>query len=505
MAQTGASSAIPFCAVGCHSERPYLYKPSIIDPRLGNPLVAIGDEEGAIRLLDSEKGANPRFSKAFLSFRPHTNAVLDLCFSPDDLLLATASGDQSSRVIDMPTQQPIFGMAAHTSSVKQVRFQSGHCKVIATSSRDGSVLIWDLRCRGYDGPVQDLRARLSSTENDGSSDRHGGFRMRMARPTDAIHKGHIDTAGQNSRGGLRHSKSTVSPDAPYATENQNRRGDISITCLSFLQHGREHLLLTGSEADATVKLWDLRQRHSNRRGRCSPVSSTKAPESHGSHRAFGLTSMALSGDGGRLYTACRDNTIYTYSTPHLMLGHAPELSTPSSRPNRVANSDKEGLGPIYGFRHPKFHAATFFVKCALRPAVQDNSELLAAGSSDGCAVVFPTNEKYLSREVFNENPPLPRSRSTLFRTDSNSSLFTRLNDTIPIYQKGTALIRGHSREVTGVNWTSQGELITVGDDLTARCWREGSHARDLRLGGETEGRRWRCGWAEAEPNWDDDE
>lgn len=90
--------------------------------------------------------------------------------------------------------------------------------------------------------------------------------------------------------------------------------------------------------------------------------------------------------------------------------------------------------------------------------------------------------------------------------DSGTGLSSRLNDTIPIYEWGTALIRGHNREVTDMTWTPNGDLVTVGDDLTVRCWREdGVDARNLRQGGEAGGRRWKCGWAEADGDWDEDE
>jgi WD40 repeat protein len=72
-----------------------------------NSLVAVGDEEGGIRLLDSAKDDKSGFSKAYLTFRPHMNAIMDLEFSSDDMLLATASGDQTAQVIDMATQKPI--------------------------------------------------------------------------------------------------------------------------------------------------------------------------------------------------------------------------------------------------------------------------------------------------------------------------------------------------------------------------------------------------------------
>lgn len=409
----------------------------------------------------------------------------------------------------MPSQKAIYGMAGHTSSVKQVCFQPGSPSVIVTSSRDGSVFVWDLRCKGYDGPVRDLKLLLGSYE-DSVASQESQRNLPFAKSVNAIYEAH----GPSSRSVLHtavkssmQARPAQSKDAPSRPELQSRRGDVSITSLTFLPPGREHLLLTGSEANAGVKLWDLRATQ-NRRSRMTPLSSTRQPDSHNSHRQFGLTSMALSGDGARLYTACRDNTIYTYSTSHLILGHAPELLS-SSRPRRNGRDGKEGLGPLYGFRHPQYHATTFYVKSALRPAADDHSELLAVGSSDGCAILFPTNERYLTGESPSQLPSdkldSKPSRPSLSRTDSGTTLFTRLNDTIPIYQKGTALVRAHDREVTDMTWTPDGALVTVGDDLTARCWREGPDARDLRLGGETEGRRWECGWAEVEGGWDDDE
>ena len=472
-----------------------------------NTLIAIGDEDGGVRLLESEKNEKPEFSTAYLAFRPHSNAILDLAFSPDDLLLATASGDQTAQVIDMPTQRATYTLAGHVSSVKQVRFQPGSSNVLASSSRDGSVQIWDLRCKGFDAPVRDIKISLEPSNGDTS--RSSVNKVTWARSVNTIFEAHAGRQSVSTHSAV-NGKPTPSFDAPSKTESPGRKGDVSITSICFLQPGREHLLLTASEANASVKLWDLRTTHNHRRSRATPLSSTRQPESHNRYRHFGLTSLSLSGDGGSLYTLCRDNTIYTYSTSHLILGHAPELSKSSSKPRRSGGPEKEGLGPIYGFRHPKFHATTFYVKSALRPAKDDKSELLAVGSSDGCAIVFPTDERYMERSnhqrMQSSDSPFPKSRPSLMRVDSGTGLSTRLEDTIPIYQHGSALIRGHSRELTGLTWTPKGELITVGDDFAARCWREdGTDARDLRVGGEGEGRRWGCGWAEAEKGWDDDE
>lgn len=423
------------------------------------------------------------------------------------MLLATASGDQTSQIIDMRSQRASYVLEGHVSSVKQVRFQPGSSNVIATSSRDGSVHIWDLRCKGYDGPVRDIRVNLepSAIDPPRPSTIH---KTTWARSVNTIFEAHAGRQPVPSNAAP-NSKATSSFDAPSKTESPGRRGDVSITALEFVRPGREHLLITASEANASVKLWDLRTTHNHRRSRASPLSSTQQPESHNKHRHFGLTSLSLSGDGGRLYTLCRDNTVYAYSTSHLILGHAPELSKAASKPRRTGGPEKQGLGPIFGFRHPKLHATTFYVKSAVRPAKDDKSELLALGSSDGCAVVFPTDERYMQRSNHQRSypsaSPFLRPRPALTRTDSGTGPSNRLEDTIPIYQHGSALIRGHSSEVTGLSWTNGGELVTVGDDCTVRCWREGADARDLRIGGEKEGRRWGCGWAEADQAWDDDD
>ena len=367
--------------------------------------------------------------------------------------------------------------------------------------------VWDLRCKGFDAPVRAIKIPLELPTNDSMSPPTNN-RVAWGRSVNTILEAHqphqvvqVLATGTNLPQNV---------DPPSKTEAPGRRGDVSITALQFLPPGRENLLLTASEADASVKLWDLRTTHNHRRGRATPLSSTRPTGAHMKHRHFGLTSLSLSGDGARLYTVCRDNTVYAYTTSHLILGHAPELSKnmSKSRPRRSGGQEKEGLGPIYGFRHPAFHASSFYVKTALRLAEGDRTELMAVGSSDGCAVLFPTDEKYMqhcSDGRMRPSDPFGWHQSPSRRAQSGMSLGIRLEDSIPIYQHGSALIRGHNREVTGLRWTSNGELITVGDDCVVRCWREGAQARDLRTGGEKEGRRWGCGWAEADGEWDDED
>lgn len=466
-------------------------------------MVALGDEDGGVRLVDSSGADGIEFSKTHVSFKPHRNAVMDMAFSADDYLLATASGDQTARVIDMRTQQIRYVMTGHISSVKQIRFQPGNDNVLATSSRDGSVQIWDLRLRGMESPLQAISTSLGNDEDD-SGLLPRNRKVIYARTCISIKDAHAATDRTVPSGLF-----AVKPEA------KARRPDVSITAISFLPQGREHLFISASEANASVKLWDIRARYTSRKSAAMPISSTKEPESHIRNRRFGVSSLVLGADGARLYSLCRDNTVYAYSTNHLVLGHAPELSDPIQKWRRPAKEDQLGLGPLYGFRHENLQATSFYVKAAVRPAKTDKEEMLAVGSRDGCAVLFPTDEKYFSGRYTQthvdeddsddgEEDGLPRLRSSQ-RLNAALRQAAHHDDSLPIYNHGTSLLRGHQKEVTSVGWTVDGELVTVSDDFTARCWREGSMARDLRLGGEAGGMRWNCGWADVRAGHDEEE
>jgi WD40 repeat protein len=454
-------------------------------------LVAVGDEEGWVRLLDSASSLPSVFSKTYLSFRPHDNAIMDLNFSDDDRLLATGSGDQCCRIIDMPTQETLHVLSGHKSSIKRVCFQpeAGN-RIVASCSRDGNVNIWDLRTSNIGRSSQQICRPLDT----GSEEKRVDFNRPALLMKDSIRGAHTD-------------QDRCRKVVPSKGRSSHRRDEASVTSLVFLGGGRQHLLATSSEADATVKLWDMRTTYDTRRARPLPLSTTQQPRTHENHRRFGLTSMTMSGDGARLYTLCRDHTIYVYSTSHLILGSAPELAVTSSRPRRAGGAEGKGLGPIYGLRHRQLQATTFYVKLSLRKAMDDQTEILAAGSGNDCAVVFPTNERYLGSEAQADSYSWQAQggRPRLQRFGSESDVNFDNDDDIPIYQTGTALIRGHSKEVTAVTWTSEGQLVTASDDCRVRCWREGEEARKLRTEGEGEGRRWMVGWADVEGSYDADE
>ncbi|KAG6132649.1 hypothetical protein E4U35_008088 [Claviceps purpurea] len=446
---------------------------------------AIGDESGFVRLLRTrprQDGVASHLGPEIDEYiKVHDNAIMDLDFSQDGYRLATASGDRTSRIVDVVTSSVAVELAAgHWDSLRQVAFQPGKASGfgLATSDRAGRVQLWDLRCSSTSTLAFSSRGGLS-----GSSDRDTTLDIVAVNSVNTIDNAHERIV-------------------------QGVKSSASVTAIQWLPSGREHLLLTASEANASIKLWDTRYIKPRRQAQDMPLACTPEPTHH-TWRSYGLTSLALNTDASRLYAVCKDSTIYAYSTAHLMLGHAPELQ--DNMPKRRPNGGINGLGPLYGFKHDQFRASSFYIKCALRPAsASDNqSELLAVGSANNCAILFPTDEKYMrttwsqrSRphaEAPEKGPknPLPSSCSSSFPSGSS----------IPILRTGTPLVRGHSREVTNVSWSRDGDLVTASDDYWVRRWSTSlrDQARHLRTVGEFGGERYMAGWADVASDWDMDD
>ena len=474
-----------------------------------NSLVALGDDDGTVRLLDSAAAKREDFHLHWIKFKAHKNAIIDMSFSPDDLRLATAAGDQSSTVIDMTTQQTLYTMSEHLGSVKRTRFQPGSSNILASSGRDGSVLLWDLRCKGSGAPFRDetfVKEANSQAVISRATSHH------YQRSVNAIFDAHTNL---RYRSWFANQDESRSQQAAQTHKDQAAAldagiGDVSVTSVAFLSANRPDLLLTCSEANASVRLWDLRRTQLCRGNRAAvPISTTKAPMTYGKQRSFGVTSLSVNESGSRVYAVCRDNTVYAYSAAHLVLGSAPELAPKyDGKFAKTKPTERGGLGPLYGLRHPRLRMSSFYICSDIRHARGDRSELLVVGSSENCAVVIPTDEKYLDsgRVKATRDEKLPVCRSDLSKRDINQAAATQEGE-IPMYQIGSALVEGHTQEVGGVTWTYDGDLMTFADDRYVRCWREDADtAREIRANGDFEGRRWHTGWAEVDEDaWDEDE
>ncbi|CAB4066576.1 DTL [Lepeophtheirus salmonis] len=123
-------------------------------PREGEKesLLAIGKEEGQVRLEDVNT------NKTLFNIRAHTNAIFDLDWSPSGDVICTGSGDETLGLWDSSNFKSIqFLRGGHERTVKTLQFAPGSDKVIASGSRDNSIILWDVR-----SPVPMLNQRQLS-------------------------------------------------------------------------------------------------------------------------------------------------------------------------------------------------------------------------------------------------------------------------------------------------------------------------------------------------------
>ncbi|EXJ55870.1 hypothetical protein A1O7_08801 [Cladophialophora yegresii CBS 114405] len=488
---TTRERSLPFCATSFHQQES----------------VAIGNEDGQIEIYRAWPHVEGYDGSLKFEGRmiPHDNAIMDMQFSPDDHFLATASGDQTCRIIDMNTRTGTHTLVGHVGSIKNVRWQpaSGN-KILATCSRDGSVCLWDLRC------AQNALGSLKVKPLTRSP--HFLNNSREVEPQTEIVGAHTPW----DKVKLMNSKR---PSVPLSS-----KADFAVTACAFISNTRPHMLATASEHNAIIKLWDLRASYKQRSGRPTPVSATAEPKSHELTRPFGVTSIVMSTDGSRLYTLCRDNTIYAYSTAHLVLGGSPEMNLSSIQAIKGSRSAGAGLGPLYGFRHEKLRLGSFYDKLSLRPKTDEHTELLAAGTGEDCAVLFPTDERYLAKaartpfsttasSASNHLPhPSLAQRAAASRKPTSFTYSTALHSSdpgaTPMYYHGTPLINGHRKEVTCCAWIpGNGQLVTIADDYVARCWYEDdlTKARELRSNTGRDVARVKSGWAAVVAGWDEED
>jgi hypothetical protein len=180
--------------------------------------------------------------------------------------------------------------------------------------------------------------------------------------------------------------------------------------------------------------------------------------------------MATNTDSSRIFALCRDGVVYAYSTQHLVLGNVPEMQA-GTTPSTYPTENGQGLGPLFGLKHPDLIVSSFYIKMALRPSLPGKPEMIATGSADGNVFILPTSEQTLKQQALDNNPlPIdPSSGTPLYDPQASSG-----QPSTPIYTTGTKLAHGHSAkcEVANVTWSRGGDVLSSGDDFRTRIWRE---------------------------------
>jgi WD40 repeat protein/tetratricopeptide (TPR) repeat protein/tRNA A-37 threonylcarbamoyl transferase component Bud32 len=220
--------------------------------------LASGSEDSSIKIWD------PATGKEIRTLLGHTGWAHTVAFSPDSRWLASA-GDRTVRLWDVASGQPWLTLRGHSDLVSEVAF-SPTGRMLATSSRDGTVKLWDLAVNqqesrlltGHREPVIRLAyspdgRRLATASRDGT--------VRLWDPA----------AGRGTHVLVGHRREVWS--------------------VAFDPKG--HRVVSGSD-DGTVKLWD--------------AASGKLLRTFPGHRNL-VRAVAFSPDGKRIASGSHDLTV----------------------------------------------------------------------------------------------------------------------------------------------------------------------------------------------------
>ncbi|KAG1512549.1 hypothetical protein G6F52_010378 [Rhizopus delemar] len=235
-------------------------------------LVAIGDEEGRLSLLRTDKDNHIHHSQYHHSFYCHRHGISDVKWSQDDTMLLTASHDRLVRLWDTETRSSLADFVGHDDVVKSVNWHPYNEHLLVTGSKDGSFRIWDTRFN--------QKPAMDSVEDGPSAPVYNCIT--------AISNAH--DYGQN----------TKTTRTSHVEPNIIR----SVTCALFVNREETKVISSGS-ADGSIKLWDIRT------CRSAQALESTVFESEGGRR-YGVTDLKMDRSGTRLLSACKDNSIYMH-------------------------------------------------------------------------------------------------------------------------------------------------------------------------------------------------
>jgi len=255
----------------------------------GSQLLAMGDEDGYITVVDTVHGfpASSTSPQSATSPSPrarwvaHHNAIFDLAWKQGNHQMLTSSGDQSIALWNTMYATQLGAFMGHGGTVRSLVICPTQEDVFASTSRDGSICIWDTRT-----------AAVSVL----------GDSVPNYRPVATMRDAHARRAGKK-RG---------------RSKSQGRKD--SVTSAVYLSDG--NTLASAGAADSIIKLWDIRQ---PRRKRASiplnaepgpPLSlflarSCPAPEDQ-TTRLHGVISMTVHAESNRLLASCTNSRHYLF-------------------------------------------------------------------------------------------------------------------------------------------------------------------------------------------------
>lgn len=393
------------------------------------------------------------------SLEGHTQPVLDICFSPDNTVLASCAGDHTVILWEVATETPLVTLKGHENWVLAVSWAPNSAR-LASADTSGLIVVWE---------VARIRADLSAFEE---AQKHNGatlgdFRTRLIGHTNFI---------------------------------------TSVVWQPFHLNPACNILVSSSK-DCTVRFWD---------------ADNGSNISTGARHHKSVTQLCWSG-ANKVYSASQDCQIYVWDDKGTWLkalqAHSHWVNCLSLSTLHALRAGYLEYSDIVSYSHNVYDAqkkvekATAIYKASLKAT---GKEFLATGSDDNTIMLFAPEEsvKFVRRYVghtapinhlqFAPNGAVLVSASfdkslriwgvfgdgclgvlrahvgevyrLAFSKDSKWVVSGSKDSTIQVWsmkeKKRAYQLPGHADEVYGVDWSPDGlKLASGGKDKMVRIWK----------------------------------
>jgi WD40 repeat protein len=410
--------------------------------------IATGGANNFVRIWDASTG-DPKFELE------GGGRISDLAFSPDDSLLATAGGnDTTARVWNLERRTSVAIITAHKSGVESVTF-SPDGRSVVTTGRDGKGYI----IRTESGFTQGLLVG-----------HHGPVNASAFSPDGQL----VATASDD--GSARLWDATVDPNGPLPRADARAIGNHVLPATArrgpFVAFSPDGRRILSAGADGTARLWGP--------GNGMVSLQHGGPVNTGFFSRDGKTVITASDDGSaRLWSVAGGHALST-------LEHGAPVNVARLSPNgRLAvTAGRDGVALIWDVRR-----GTRLQRLETGSPVNDASfspdgQLVATAGADGVAAIWRVSD---GRRLSVLRGHTGAIVALVFTRDGKRLGTASADSTARIWdvRSGASTeLRGHTSGLTSLAFNPDGSLLaTASIDADARVWnaRSGKEVAVLRI------------------------